>query len=156
MAEIDELRRQLAETSVELEEIRENNKRKLAMQEKDIEEHYMELSNYGHDEKGLRVKVKQLENDLDLQIKRLDIICKTKGLPRPQRKRFEGEGVKGRSPGSYVSPYRQNGSTSKDKQSNGSNSRKFSPFRNNYTPPNKRVGYSPSNLSNGSKGSKGA
>ena len=47
MAEIDELRRKLAENSVELEEIRENNKKKLAMQEKDIEEHYMELSSYG-------------------------------------------------------------------------------------------------------------
>lgn len=37
------------------------------------------------DEKKFRVKINQLENDLLHQIKRLDIICKSKGLPRPKR-----------------------------------------------------------------------
>lgn len=84
--EIEELRKQLAESSVELEEMREQNKKKLAFQEKDIEDHYSELSTYNQEEKTLRVKVKQIENELELQFKRLEIICKTKGLPRPQKK----------------------------------------------------------------------
>ena len=40
------------------------------------------------EEKKTRVKVNQLENDLLLQLKRLDIICKSKGLPRPGRDRI--------------------------------------------------------------------
>lgn len=52
-----------------------------------------------------------------------------------------------------MSPYRQ-GSNSKEKTVN---SNKFSPFRNNYTPPTKKYGgnYSPSGMSAGSRGSKG-
>ena len=37
------------------------------------------------DEKKMRVKINQIENDLLAQIKRLDIICKSKGMPRPKR-----------------------------------------------------------------------
>ena len=85
-----------------------------------------------------------------MHFKRLEIICKTKGLPKPAKK-FEIEGSnRGTGRGSnYVSPYRQNsqGSDTKKKVQP-----KYSPFRNNnYTPPNKRIGYSPQ--SNGSRGS---
>ena len=57
----------------------------------------------------MRIKINQLENDLTLQIKRLDIICKSKGLPRPKRD-ILGNGSQGGSQtrGTYVSPYGRN------------------------------------------------
>lgn len=86
MSEIEELRRQLAESSVELEDSKDINKRKLVLQQKVMEEYYEQLAFYKNDEKQVRVKVNQLENELDHHLKRLDIICKSKGLPRPQRR----------------------------------------------------------------------
>ena len=60
----------------------------------------------------MRVKINQLENDLLHQIKRLDIICKSKGLPRPKRdilnKDGAGAGSASRTGGTYVSPYGAN------------------------------------------------
>jgi hypothetical protein len=86
-------------------------------------------------------------------LKRLDIICKSKGLPRPQRRTLSNAsgGARGSN---YVSPYRQGpGSQNANKSrgaSNNSANRKPSPFKNfNYTPPNKR-NMSPSGYSNGS------
>lgn len=55
----------------------------MALQEKDMEEYYTELGHIKNEEKALRVKVNQLENELDHHLKRLDIICKSKGLARP-------------------------------------------------------------------------
>ena len=83
MSEIEELRRQLAESSVELEDSKDLNKRRLVLQQKVMEEYYEQLAFYKNDEKQVRVKVNQLENELDHHLKRLDIICKSKGLPRP-------------------------------------------------------------------------
>lgn len=143
-AALEELRRQLADQSIELEEIREQYKKKYAFQQKDLEESYSEISTYRQEEKALRVKVNQMENELEMNLKRLDIICKSKGLPRPQRKTTQ--------PVRYVSPYRQsNNSQERKPLRNNSNSltKNTSPFRNNnYTPPHKR-GLSPSNLSSG-------
>ena len=65
-----------------------------------MDEYYEELHSTRNEEKALRVKVNQLENDIDHNIKRLDIICKTKGLPRPQRRNSAGGSA-------YVSPYRR-------------------------------------------------
>lgn len=61
-AEVEEMRRQLADASVELEEAKEQNKKRLALQSKDIDENYSELSTYRQEEKVLRVKLNQLEN----------------------------------------------------------------------------------------------
>jgi hypothetical protein len=83
LSEIEELRRQLAESSVELEDSKDLNKRRLVLQQKVMEEYYEQLAFYKNDEKQVRVKVNQLENELDHHLKRLDIICKSKGLPRP-------------------------------------------------------------------------
>ncbi len=44
--EIEELRRQLAETSVELEETKEQYKKRMALQQKDMEEYYDQLSSF--------------------------------------------------------------------------------------------------------------
>lgn len=43
---VEDMRKQLSEYSVELEDIKENNKKKLAFQEKNIEETYSELNQY--------------------------------------------------------------------------------------------------------------
>jgi hypothetical protein len=40
MSEVEELRRQLAEASVELEETRDSFKKRMALQEKDMEDYY--------------------------------------------------------------------------------------------------------------------
>ena len=50
------------------------------------------------------MKINQLENDLEHQLKRLEIICKSKGMPRPKRPSVLPE--KANRGGSYVSPYR--------------------------------------------------
>lgn len=58
----------------------------------------------------LRVKVNQIEVELERNLKRLDIICKSKGLPKPVRKfstASNGSGARGGA--SYVSPYRRQG-----------------------------------------------
>ena len=47
----------------------------------------------------------QIENDLELQFKRLTIICKSKGQPKPKRPDCLPE-TPARQSGSYVSPYR--------------------------------------------------
>jgi len=48
-----------------------------------MDEYYEQLAGYRNEEKITRVKVNQLENELEHHMKRLDIICKSKGLPRP-------------------------------------------------------------------------
>jgi len=60
-------------------------KKIIAKQAKELEEYYMDLDTFRAEEKKYRVKVRQLENELELNLKRLDIICKTKGLPRASR-----------------------------------------------------------------------
>jgi hypothetical protein len=100
MTEVEELRRQLAEASIDLEDSKLHYKKTLALQSKDLEENYDKLNEFRQSEKTMRVKVNQLENEISLQIKRLDIICKSKGLPRPQR-RNQSQGS-----GTYASPYR--------------------------------------------------
>lgn len=57
----------------------------MAKQQKGIEENDDKLMAMRQEEKKMRIKVNQLENDLAQQIKRLDIICKSKGLPRPNK-----------------------------------------------------------------------
>ncbi|CDW86326.1 UNKNOWN [Stylonychia lemnae] len=160
VTEVEELRRQLAESSVELEEIREQYKKRMALQQKDMEDYYDQLQSFRQEEKSLRVKVNQIEVELEHNLKRLDIICKSKGLPRPQRRTLSNaSGASGG--GRYVSPYRQgpgsnNGSNQKPGVRNLSNSnsvKRPSPLRNNnynYTPPNRRNQISPGNQSNGS------
>ena len=63
----------------------------------------------------MRVKVNQLENELEHHLKRLDIICKSKGLPKPVRK-FPTTQQTNKGSG-YVSPYRR---TSQNGSQNGS------------------------------------
>ena len=55
----------------------------------------------------MRVKINQIEQELLLQIKRLDILCKSKGLPRPKRDHLVGlsPSVGTNTRGTYVSPY---------------------------------------------------
>lgn len=57
------------------------------------------------EEKKVRVKINQLENDLEYQLKRLDLVCKTKGMQRPKRPSILPE-KPARGSASYVSPYR--------------------------------------------------
>ena len=132
MSEIEELRRQLAESSVELEESRDLNKRRLALQQKQLEEYYETLTLYRNDEKGTRVRVNQLENELEHHMKRLDIICKSKGLPRPQRKASLTPQTKSST---YVSPYRRNTGSPAVPRSTGSSAKRPQA----YTPPNRRA-----------------
>lgn len=54
---VEEIRRKLAETSIELEEQRERYKRQVAKQQKDLEENYNDLEQYRQDEKKMRVKI---------------------------------------------------------------------------------------------------
>lgn len=51
LSEIEELRRQLAESSVELEDSKDLYKRKLVIQQKQMEEYYEQLALYKNDEK---------------------------------------------------------------------------------------------------------
>jgi hypothetical protein len=139
MSEIEELRRQLAESSVELEENRDLNRRRLALQQKQLEEYYETLASYRTDEKQVRVRVNQIENELEHNLKRLDIICKSKGLPRPQRTLLNSQPKK-----DYVSPYRRAGASPAGQRSssNGGSAKRPAPY--SYTPPNRRTGsYSP-------------
>lgn len=157
--EVEELRRQLSEVSVELEEIREQYKRRLALQQKDMNEYYEQLSGFRNEERQLRVKVNQIEVELERNLKRLDIICKSKGLPKPVRKfSANSNNSANRGGGRYVSPYRQgpngqspgsnNGSATRPGQRSYSNysggsgggAKRPTPLRNfQYTPPNKRI-----------------
>ena len=44
--DVEELRRQLADGSVELEELREQNKKRLALQQKEMDESYSQLESF--------------------------------------------------------------------------------------------------------------
>ena len=105
------------------------------------------------------MKVNQLENELEHHFKRLDIICKSKGLPRPIKK-FNTTYASSNRGSSYISPYRRavgtnsnNGSATRNKPGINSSAKRPSPGYsrpgvggNNYTPPNKRAvasSYSP-------------
>ncbi len=120
----------------------------------------------------MRVKINQLENDLLHQIKRLDIICKSKGLPRPKKDHLVQSSSQTR--GTYVSPYgrnrvspaggqQQNRTTNNSRGRSGSGTRPTAPrvagqsgsqgrgqlsskfYNSNYTPPNRKPNnYSPS------------
>jgi hypothetical protein len=91
----------------------------------------------------MRVRINQLENDLEYQLKRLELICKTKGLQRPKRPSVLPEKPT-RASGSYVSPYRMQKGTRSPAGRNLSNSsanRKLgysSDPMSRYTPPNAR------------------
>lgn len=61
---VEELRQELAQTSIELEEQRERYKRQVAKGQKDLELNYQQLDALRQDEKKQRVKINQLENDL--------------------------------------------------------------------------------------------
>jgi hypothetical protein len=65
LSEIEELRRQLAESSVELEETRDMNMKRIVLQQKQMEEYYEQIALYRNEEKVVRVKVNQMENDLE-------------------------------------------------------------------------------------------
>lgn len=73
-----------------------------------MDDYYESIAQYRNEEKQVRVKVNQLENELEHHLKRLDIICKSKGLPRPVRKFSTGSQNGSATKGSYVSPYRRN------------------------------------------------
>jgi hypothetical protein len=83
------------------------------------------------------VRVNQIENDLEHHFKRLDIICKSKGMPRPQKKAglFPEKPVAGSRGSAYVSPYRRNNGS----QSNASSGAKRpGGGLHSYTPPNRK------------------
>ena len=94
------------------------------------------------EEKNMRVKINQIENDLEHQLKRFTIICKSKGLPKPKRPECLPETPARRS-GNYVSPYRT-GAAAKNTSPGGSSAgRNLTNSQNrmgsgNYTPPNRR------------------
>ena len=61
---MEDLRRQLGQTSIQLEEQRERYKRSVAKKQKDIESNYDQLQQLRLDDKKMRIKINQLENDL--------------------------------------------------------------------------------------------
>ena len=77
----------------------------MAKREKDLEINLEIIEAQKLEEKKMRVKINQFENELELQLKRLTIVCKTKGLPKPKRPDCLPETPARRS-GNYVSPYR--------------------------------------------------
>jgi len=79
-ADVEELRQQLAQASIDLEEHRAIFKKNFAKNHKELESTYEEIDLQTQEEKKMRVKINQLENDLEHQLKRLEIICKSKGL----------------------------------------------------------------------------
>ena len=102
--DVEELRQQLAAASIELEEQKAQFKKNYSKNHKELEAHYEEIDLQNAEEKKMRVKINQLENDLEHQLKRLDIICKSKGMPRPKRPAILPDRANRGS--SYVSPYR--------------------------------------------------
>ena len=141
--DVEELRQQLSATSIELEEQKEQFKKHFSRNFKEIEECVGEITELTADEKKMRVRINQLENDLEYQLKRLDLICKTKGLQRPNRPSVLPD-KPARVSGSYVSPYRMQKNTSSPagrNLSNGSAQRRLgysSDPMNKFTPPNAR------------------
>jgi len=110
--DVEALREQLSAASIELEEQQSNFKKTMAKQHRELESNYTEIEEQKNEERKFRVKIKQLENDLEHQLKRLNIICKSKGMARPKRPAVLGDSPVGGSRvgggGSYVSPYRVN------------------------------------------------
>jgi hypothetical protein len=99
----------LAESSIALEDEKEESRRTLAKRQKEIDEGLDTISKLEVNTKKSRVKTNQLENDLEYQLKRLTIICKSKGLARPSRPSVLPERAgSGTRPGAYVSPYGKN------------------------------------------------
>lgn len=145
--DLDDLKQQLAATTFELEEQQASLKKQLAKQQKEIEQSYEEVELQKLREKQMRVKINQIENDLEHQLRRLAIICKSKGLAKPKRPDCLPETPQRRST-NYVSPYRATKNTpsatgsANRNLSNGSGGKVYT-----YTPPNKR------NISTGSAGS---
>jgi hypothetical protein len=110
----------------------------MAKREKELESNLEFLEGQRAEEKKLRVKINQIENDLELQFKRLVIVCKTKGQPKPKRPECLPETPARNS--TYVSPYRASPTTSL--KSAGS--------KNNYTPPQRKPLHASSTKSDGS------
>ena len=63
--DVEELRQQLASASIELEEHKAAFKRNFNKNHKELELTYEEIDNQTAEEKKLRVKINQLENDLE-------------------------------------------------------------------------------------------
>ena len=63
--DVEELRQELAQASIELEEQKAVFKKSYAKNHKDLEEYYETIDLYTNEEKKSRVKINQLENDLE-------------------------------------------------------------------------------------------
>lgn len=61
---VEDIRRKLATTSIELEEEKERYKRQIAKKHKDIEMDGGQLDQLRADDKKMRFKINQIENDL--------------------------------------------------------------------------------------------
>ena len=63
--DVEELRKQLAAASIELEEQKAAFKKSYSKNHKDLETYYEDIDNLNGEEKKVRVKINQLENDLE-------------------------------------------------------------------------------------------
>ena len=82
--DLEMLRKRLSEVSIDFEEEKRERKKVIAKQGKELETFYSEIDTMRASDRKLRHRVRQLENDLELSIKKLNIINKSKGI-RPTR-----------------------------------------------------------------------
>ena len=82
--DLEMLRKRLSEVSIDFEEDKKERKKVIAKQGKELETFYSEIDTMRGSDRKLRHRVRQLENELELSIKKLNIINKSKGI-RPVR-----------------------------------------------------------------------
>lgn len=149
--DIEELRTKLSTVSIELENRRKENRKLIAKNAKELEDYYSMLGQDQGEEKKLRVRVRQLENELEQTLKKIDIVSKAKGFIRGRsNSKTKVERTQFRNSGSRKPLYPGGSNYSSPAYRNSNNK------ANKYSPSNKSTGSnyrknSPSAVSNNSK-----
>ena len=73
---VDDMRSQLSEMSVEFENEKRDNKKIVAKNAKDIEDMLAQLEGKRGEDKKMRLRVRQLENELELALRKVEILNK--------------------------------------------------------------------------------
>jgi hypothetical protein len=148
--DIEELRTKLSTVSIELENRRKENRKLMAKNAKELEDYYSMLGQDQGEEKKLRVRVRQLENELEQTLKKIDIVSKAKGFTRGRsNSKTKVERTQFRNSGSRKPLYPGGSNYSSPAIRNNNRANKYSPS-NKSTGSNYRKN-SPSAVSNASK-----
>ena len=110
-SDFDHVKRQLDDLQRELDLERQTTGKVIDQQEKEIEDCKKELDTYNDNDKKLKSRAKELQDELEYTLKRIEQLQRGGGAFTPVRRRASNQGSNASSKG--ASPYNRSGSGAK-------------------------------------------